>query len=454
MSDKSPSAEHFSIDNTRSSFETMAKLLFSQLSKEEDLNLNLLGESSYFLRFSKGKTRQNGWVDDASVQARLVTNSRSVSFNFPLSNCTDVNKEVAINQLSVARNLAKTWPEDPFLVPIESHPSSEETHRGELPDPTNLPAIITDLAGNLDLVGYYSGGLVMRGAMNSKGMKHWFSVENFVLDYSAALPSGQAVKGCYAGRSWNEASLCQQIQHTREQVETLKRPRRALKPGKYRVYLAPTALVDLMSFVFSAVGEASLRQGESPFVALREGRHQLSPLFSLADDFRLGLVPRFNSDGEIAPETLPIFEKGALVNTLVSARSAREYDLASNAAPPFESLRSPNMATGSMPNSDILRQLGTGLYLSNLNYTNYSDMPNGRITGMTRYACFWVENGKMVEPITDMRFDDSIYSFLGNNLEEVTAESELVPEKFTYDQRSLGGARLPGILVKDFSVTL
>ena len=33
----------------------------------------------------------------------------------------------------------------------------------------------------------------------------------------------------------------------------------------------------------------------------------------------------------------------------------------------------------------------------NLHYLNWSDNIGGRITGMTRYACFWVENGEIKE---------------------------------------------------------
>ena len=38
-------------------------------------------------------------------------------------------------------------------------------------------------------------------------------------------------------------------------------------------------------------------------------------------------------------------------------------------------------------------QLDTGIYVNNLWYLNYSDRPAGRITGMTRFATLWVEEG-------------------------------------------------------------
>ena len=117
-------------------------------------------------------------------------------------------------------------------------------------------------------------------------------------------------------------------------------------------------------------------------------------------------------------------------------------------------MRAPSMAAGSLKESDILATLGTGVYLSNLHYLNWSDMIGGRITGMTRYACFWVEAGKIVAPIENMRFDDSIYSFLGENLEVVTEKLQINPDVGTYDGRELSAIVCPGILLKSFSLTL
>ena len=109
---------------------------------------------------------------------------------------------------------------------------------------------------------------------------------------------------------------------------------------------------------------------------------------------------------------------------------------------------------GNLKEKDVLEKIDTGLYLGNLHYLNWSDNIGGRITGMTRYACFWVENGEVVAPIENMRFDDSIYNFFGNNLEAVTDKSQLIPTVQTYDGREFGGVSCPGILLKSFELTL
>ena len=115
---------------------------------------------------------------------------------------------------------------------------------------------------------------------------------------------------------------------------------------------------------------------------------RLSPKLSLSEDFSPGFCPKFNSEGEVSEDSLILIKKGKLENSLVSSRSAKEYNLESNFAESGEYLRSPKMASGNLNQSQVLKELDKGLYLSNIHYLNWSDNSGGRITGLTRYACF------------------------------------------------------------------
>ncbi len=205
---------------------------------------------------------------------------------------------------------------------------------------------------------------------------------------------------------------------------------------------------------YGGLGEADLRQGSSAFEKLEQGEVALSKQFSLGEDFQRIGVPRFNGNGAIAPTQLPIIHQGQWANSLVSDRSAKEYSKPSNAASTGESMRAPVVAPGKIQEDQILAELGTGLYLSNLHYLNWSDLTAGRITGMTRYACFWVEDGQIVAPIENLRFDDSFYRFLGEGLLGLTQTQRFLPNVGTYDRRSLGGMWVPGMLIDQFRYTL
>ena len=112
------------------------------------------------------------------------------------------------------------------------------------------------------------------------------------------------------------------------------------------------------------------------------------------------------------------------------------------------------LAGGALDAGEAEKVLDTGLYVSNLWYLNFSDRPAGRITGMTRFATFWVERGRPVAPVNVMRFDDSIYRILGENLVDLTREREMLLDPSTYEERSTASARLPGALLRSLRFTL
>jgi predicted Zn-dependent protease len=196
------------------------------------------------------------------------------------------------------------------------------------------------------------------------------------------------------------------------------------------------------------------KKGVGSLKQLWEGTRTLSNLFTLSEDFSLGLVPRFNDAGEVAASHLSLIEQGSFKNFLISSRTANEYNLVTNFSSEGEGMRSPIINTGNLSQQDILKELNTGLYISDLHYLNWSDRETSRVTGMTRYACFWVENGEIIAPIQDLRFDESFYNIFGDALVDLTDFSEITPETNTYSERSIGGVKTPGILLSQFTFTL
>ncbi|HRZ80684.1 MAG TPA: metallopeptidase TldD-related protein, partial [bacterium] len=120
----------------------------------------------------------------------------------------------------------------------------------------------------------------------------------------------------------------------------------------------------------------------------------------------------------------------------------------------YEEPVSLEMSPGSIKFADVLKELGTGVYLNNVHYLNYSERISCRVTGMSRFAALWVENGEIVAPINVMRFDESIFRMLGSNFAGATAERERIMSTSTYDQRATDSTLIPGIFVNDFSFTL
>jgi predicted Zn-dependent protease len=436
------------------SFTQLCDRLLNVLGTNEHLSIDLSGEQSHFMRLNGGKVRQSGTVVDAKLTLRLSHDQRTATLTFPFTGRLETDSAIALEALHDLRQELPQLVVDPYLVLPQNYGSSHDVHLGQLLPPTAVANALLPLIQEVDFTGIYAAGPILRANANSAGQRHWFATETYFLDYSMIAPSEKAVKATLAGQIWNEDEFQAQIDLSKAQLELLDYPKQTVMPGRYRTYLAPTAIAEILTmFSWGAVSESSLRQGGSALAKLREGK-TLSPQFFLRENFSRGIVPRFNSLGEVAPEEVLLIVEGQLVNTLVNARTAKEYSVLSNAANSSESLRAPEIAPGTLSTEQILQQLDTGLYLSNLHYLNWSDRPGGRITGMTRYACFWVEDGEIVAPIQDLRFDDSLYAFLGENLEAVTDFQAFVAEVDTYEARSLGGCLVPGMLIRDFTFTL
>lgn len=437
------------------SFNQLVETLLIKKAEDEQFTVKLSSERSQFTRFNHAKVRQTGYVADGWIELTLMANQR-VSFRlFPFTGNWEKDWQLAYSSLQELRDEIALLPVDPYLVLPSGNNTSREVRPGKILAEESVASTVLEQVTELDFTGIYAGGVVIKAYGDSSGQKHWFVTESFSLDYSLFSNSGQAVKGTFAGSDWNTAAYTAKISEAKKQLKLLSRPAKNLPPGQYKTYFAPAAVADLLAILaWGSVSEASIQQGNSALAALSRQEKQLSPAFSLKENFKQGLVPRFNELGEMAAPELPIIEKGILVNTLVNSRTAKEYQKTANGANDSETFRAPELSPGNLTFEQILPSLDTGLYVSNLHYLNWSDRPNGRITGMTRYACFWVENGEIIAPIENLRFDENLYFFWGKNLVSLTNFQEFIPEVGTYESRQLGGILVPGILVNDFTYTL
>ncbi len=239
---------------------------------------------------------------------------------------------------------------------------------------------------------------------------------HFNFDWSLHLEGDKAVKNGYAGFDWErEPSLDARLEEAAAQLELLGAPRRTIAPGEYRAYLSPRALEELVGLLawggFSARARATK---QSPLLRMEHGRkadvRKLTPGREHRRRHRAGVPGRRlrqaaarDADRERRSCATRSYRRARRRNT-GSSRTARPRESRS---------RSRCSPARCPPGRRSLRSMN-GLYISNLWYLNYSDRPAGRITGMTRFATFWVEGGRIVAPATPLRFDDTIYRMLGD----------------------------------------
>jgi len=446
--------------DAESYFGDLAKGLPDFLGADEHFMCSYSAEQSDFVRFNHARVRQAGHVDQAYLSLRLVHDHadgpRQASISLTLSGDLAADLSHCERALASLRGTLPDLPVDPLLT-IESEGfTSRNVKVGRLPSGIDMAETVTRLGVGHDLVGFLASGPMQRGFASSYGHHNWHEVSNFNFEWSLYYETDKAAKSSYAGFEWDADVLRAKIIRAANDVALLRQPAKHLDPGAYRVFLSPSAMAELVSMMswggFSAKSRATRT---NPLQKLYDRQASLSPLVSIVEHTAGGLMPVVQSDGFRRPDRVDLIVAGQPAGLLASPRTAREYGVPQNGAETGEEdPQSLDMAAGTVEQDHILRELGTGLCINNLWYLNFSDRMNCRMTGMTRFATFWVENGEAVAPTNVMRFDDSIYRILGEHLTALTATREFIPDSRTYGSRGTGSKRLPGAFVNDFRLTL
>jgi predicted Zn-dependent protease len=441
-------------------FFDLADYAIGQLRGSETLLAGFCGETSDFVRFNQARVRQAGSVTQAFLRLTLIDQGRRLHTTLSVSFEEPSDHAAIRSAIQSMRSELPSLPEDPLLLYATAVTNSNLERRGWLPDAEEAVDCVIAAAGGADLVGIFASGPVFRGFVNSLDQRNWHRVDSFQLDWSVYLSGNQdmkdkAVKSTYASETWNAQEVALRIQSVRDQLKFLAASPRAIEPGQYRAFLTPAAMDELIGMLsWDGVSARSQRTRQSSLQKLVDGESSLSPMVSLRENTADGLAPSFDDSGFPRPPQVALVNGGRHAGALVSARTAKEYDLAANGASEDESMQSAELDAGTLPMSEALAALDRGILVANLWYLNFSDRSSCRITGMTRFATFWVEGGRIVAPLNVMRFDDSVYRILGSELQALTREREWIQSRSTYGQRSVESSRVPGALLSSLTLTL
>lgn len=412
-------------------------------------------ESTDFARFNDARVRQAGNVDQSSIDLDLIEGLRHTQAGLRLSGDAPSDRARVVSAIERLREQRALVPEDPHLIISTDVTSTHFVGDDDLPPSDDALAAITRGAAGKDLVGIYTAGSVASGFANSLGQRNWFQTSTFNFDWTFYLQADKAVKNSYAAYRWDEQAFDRKLSDATAKLDALARPAMTLAPGEYRTFLTPAALLEVVELLsWGSFGVRAQRTSQSALLRLFSGEGALHPSVRISEDTANGVAPDFQEQGFLRPSEVVLIEHGQPVDALVSPRSAVEFDIEPNGAAGDESPRSLAIGPGDVDADDVLSRLGTGIHVGNLWYTNFSDRPACRVTGMTRFATFWVEGGEIVAPVNVLRFDDSIYHLLGSQLSGLTSEAEFVFDNSTYEQRTSASVKLPGALVDAMRFTL
>jgi predicted Zn-dependent protease len=436
-------------------FYALADTIAANIKGDEGFLAGFSGEMSDFVRFNRSAVRQAGAVEQRYLTLELFRGKRHAEQTFSLSGAIAEDATQVMASLQALRDVLADTPEDPHFLVNTAPQSTTRVLPGLLPSADEGVDAVLRAGQGHDMVGFYAAGPMHRGFANSFGQRNWDTVQAFNIDLSFYLQADKAVKMSHADTTWDASGFAAKADAAKARLAALARPAKTIAPGGVRVYLAPAAMEEIMSMLsWGGFGLADHRTATTPLIRMVEQGATLNASVTLVENAAEGLAPRFQGQGFVKPDAVTLIDGGRYKDCLVSPRSAAEFGVAPNGAEEMEAPVALDMAAGVLPTADILKTLGTGVYIGNLWYLNYSDRNACRLTGMTRFATFWVEHGEIVAPLNVMRFDDTLYRILGDNLLGLTAERDLLVSPDTYEARSTRSMRLPGAVIDDFRMTL
>ncbi len=440
-------------------FDRLAATICIPGDSHDQITLSLSAEQSTFIRINQARIRQATSVHQQTATVSVIRGRRRVAGRISLPADLQAGQALLENARESLIDAMRFVPDDPMLLLPDSVQCSERIELADgLPAEGDAIGTLLEAGSGCDLVGFYASGPMTRAFANSNGQRNWHQVASFHFDWSlftnAAPAKDRAVKSALAGRVFDPQALRRQMNTAREQLSWLDKPARRIEPGRYRAWLAPAAVAELLqAMAWSGFSRKERASGTSSLIRVAEGQAALSPLVTLIEDTANGIAPAFTETGHLRGPQVPLVLDGELRQTLTSPRSGAEFDEPANAGE-AEYPEALTLGPGKLIDSDVLQALDTGLWISNLWYLNYSDRQAARVTGMTRFACFWVEHGRIVAPVDVMRFDDTLLNLFGPALEAVGQQVHFLPGSSTWGSRELNSVSCPGVLLSGLTLAL
>lgn len=419
-------------------------------------------ELSGMARYAGSEVHQPTLIENEVVELQVVRDGR---LGLASANRTDDEglRALAARAAEAADN-APADPDFPGLAPA-SEPAAvegydEATAALTAEEQAHLAAAAIE-ASDLDLYGFFTSALTELGLASTTGL----SLTQSMTDAGVlALAAVDGASGYAEQTSWRLDEV-DPAATARDAVAKAEQTRGAVQfePGSYAAVLEPYAFAELLLyFAYDAFSGLGFHE-ERSYASGRIGEKVFDERFSLADDplDPRGLPKSFDFEGS-PKRRVELVSDGVLEGVLWDRRTAKlagdGHETTGSA--PQSRLRhwgplptSLSVAGGEADSSEELAELvGDGIYVTRLHYLSIVNPREGVITGMTRDGTFRIRDGRIAEPLVNLRFTVTVPEFL-QRLHGLTREPMLVNESSFYDERYPNGALVPAIATARFDVT-
>ena len=420
-------------------------------------------ERSGLARFAGSEVHQPTLIENVVVTLRVVRGQRA-----GVATTNKVDDEGLAELAQRAREVAESAPRDesfPGLAPEADPPTVEgyDQATAELsPDgQAQLAGAAIEAAGDTPVYGFFTSAVAELAVASTTGL----SVEQRMTDATALVVaagegySGYSEQTAWRARDVDPAAVARAAAAKAEQTKGA----RELEPGVYRVVLEPYAFADLLEyFSHDSLGALGLLEKRSYFDG-RIGERVADEKITIADDplDPTGLPKAFDFEGT-PKRRVELIERGVargVVWDRTTAAQSRNGAATTGHAGPVESRDwgplpySLSVAPGDAESTEQLAELvGDGIYVTRLHYLGVVDPRAGVVTGMTRDGTFRIRDGKLAEPLVNLRFTVSVPDLLAE-VYGLTREVSLVNSQNFYGDRYPYGVLAPALAAARFTIT-
>jgi len=385
---------------------------------EVDLDVN----TDALTRFANNAIHQNVAEQTLTISVRAVVDGRTARAT---TNKTD---EESLGRVAAsAVRLARHQPEIPGLLPMLGPQKYQKVARSF---PATAAATPQDRARAVARVcrmaeknkqtaaGIFTNGFSRSILANSKGLfaHHEETEAEFSVTILEENSSGWAKTNSPDIRVIHPDALAASA--SRKAADSRKP--RELAPGRYTAILEPSAVLDLVGFIFYDFAATAILDKRS-CLNDRMDKKIFGENITLWDDVCHPLQTGEPYDGEGMPrQKVLLVDRGVpknLVYSRATARKMKKKPTGHGFALPNEYGEAPMnlvFAGGDKSVDDMVRSTERGILVTRLWYIREVDPYEKILTGMTRDGTFLIEGGRVAGGIRNFRFNQSAIELLSN----------------------------------------
>jgi predicted Zn-dependent protease len=191
-----------------------------------------------------------------------------------------------------------------------------------------------------------------------------------------------------------------------------------LEPGRYEVVLEPQCVSNMLQFLFVHGFNGRAVEEDRSFVRL--GETQFDGSVTLSDDVTDPATVGLAFDAEGTPKRrTTVVDKGVTSAVLHTRRTAHNAGTEStgNAVEDGDQAgalpNNPALAPGDLSDEELIGGVGRGVLVTDFWYVRILDPKSQVVTGLTRNGVWLVEDGRIVRPVSNLRFTQSYLEALG-----------------------------------------